>query len=196
MGYTLEDAYEEEGYDRLVASILEDNRGEIIERFVEERLAAYYVQNPTLHAEAAAVLAEGKAVLGVSPSAAIVFARSCVELVIRDLLLKPVIHGLVHDEDMGSLLTDLISLRGQRTEGRLFAILGIAGLPDLKAVKRPQKAVTVWEEHATLIKNRNSVVHEGKLVESDVAREALALAEYMLHKLYPQVRAYFVKRYD
>lgn len=76
MSYTREDADAEDGYDRLVDSILAEHSGIIIRQFVEERLAAFYLQNPNISQPAEAILREATMCLHTSRSASVVFAFS------------------------------------------------------------------------------------------------------------------------
>ncbi len=107
MSITPEEAWQEEAHDRMVEEILESHREDIIDEFVSERMASYYRNHPDLTAPAEAAIDEARDLLEVSPTASLVFSRSAIEITLRDVLLKPVAFGMVHDENAGSLMADL-----------------------------------------------------------------------------------------
>ena len=191
MSYTPEDAEREEGESRMIAAVLEDHRDLIVSAFIEERLASYYNHHPDLADSAERALSEAHRLLTSSPTAALVFAYASVEIGLQDLLLKPVVAGLVHNADMSDLLAALIDIRSSQTEKLLFAILHDIGLPNLRDHPLPSGRGPVWAAKKALQDLRNRVVHRGELVKSEEAVSALELANYIVKELYPQVRTYF-----
>ncbi len=104
MSITPEEAWQEEAYDRMVEEILESHKEDIIDEFVSERLASYYRNHPDLTVPTESAIKEARHLLEVSPTASLVFSRSAIEITLRDVLLKPVAFGMVHDEKAGSLI--------------------------------------------------------------------------------------------
>lgn len=193
MGYTPEDAEREAGEERLIAQVLDDHRDLIVAEFVEGRLASYFEEHPDVSQSAENALDEARRLFNLSTAAALVFAVSTVEIVIQDVLPKPVVSGLTHNPNLSDLLADLIDIRNRQTENVLFAILSETGMPSLKEQKMTSGRV-VWIEKKELQDLRNRVVHRGEAVSREYALRSLELAEYFLHTLYPEVRDYFTHR--
>lgn len=103
MGMTLEEAWREEAYEPMIEEVLETHRDEIVDEFLSNRIAEYYQNHPDLAQATTSTISEARSLLNVSPSASLVFSRSAIEIVLRDVLLKPLAFGMVHDEKAGSL---------------------------------------------------------------------------------------------
>ena len=149
---TLEEAQEEEAYAHMVEEILSSHKGEIIDEFIEshkdniidefisERMTAYYRHHPNLTAPADTAIGEAQKLIEISPAASLVFSRSAVEITLRDVLLKPVAFGMVHDENNGPLIAELV-IGSHNFTRSLFNVLEDYGL-DLKQVSHKK----LWEE--------------------------------------------------
>lgn len=193
MSYTLEDAEREAGEERLITQVLEDHRDVIVAEFVEDRLASYYEEHPDLAGPAEQAHAEARKIYDVSYSASLVFAFSSTEIVIQDLLLKPVVVGLTHNPDLSDLMAALINIRSQQTEKFLFYIMEEVGLPDIKEQKLPN-GHSIWKEKNIIQDIRNKILHRGTSATKEEAERALVLGKYFLCKLYPTVRGHFTQR--
>jgi len=124
---TLGDAWQEEAYDKMVAEILASHKEEIIDEFVSERMGSYYRSHPDLTVPAEAAIEEARNLIDVSPTASLVFSASAIEITLRDVLLKPVAFGMVHDENTGLLNADLV-VENNRFKTLLLTILEDYGL--------------------------------------------------------------------
>ena len=69
---------------------LGSNRDDIINEFVSERMASYYLNHPDLTSATQAALDEARSLLPINPTASLVFSRSATEIVLRDVLMKPI----------------------------------------------------------------------------------------------------------
>jgi hypothetical protein len=78
----------------------DDLYGEVINQFTSERLQSYYVENPRVIGRALWSLGEARSLLATHPSAALVLAVTAAEVGLKSGLLKPILHGLVHDDVM------------------------------------------------------------------------------------------------
>jgi hypothetical protein len=193
MGYTPEDAEREAGEDRMIAQVLEDHRDVIVAEFIEERLASYFEAHPDLSRTATNALDEARRLFVLSSAAALVFALSAVEIVIQDVLLKPVVVGLTHYPELGDLLAALVDIRNKQTENMLFGILDATGMPSLRKQTLPGGKI-VWDEKIELQKLRNRVIHHGDSVSKEHAARALELADYFLNTIFPEMREHFTQR--
>jgi len=164
--------------------------GEVVSRFTLERLQSYYVANPTVAARALWAYQQAAGFLGSHPEAALVFASIAAEVGLKAGLLKPILHGLVHDESLALIIAELVpEQRNQTFQKLLFAILREYGGLDLAAFKRPGTAKTLWEEMQDVQKRRNAVIHRGEAATSAEAQQALDIATVVVHTLFGQVVA-------
>ncbi len=186
MSITPEEAWQEEAYDRMVEEILESHREDIIDEFVSERMASYYRNHPDLTAPVEAAIDEAGDLLEVSPTASLVFSRSAIEITLRDVLLKPVAFGMVHDENAGSLMAELV-IGNHHFTRLLFSILEDYGL-DLKRITRQDVSKSLWEEMEDIKEIRNRVLHRGDKASKEQAKLSLEIAEILLRGLYPHLR--------
>ena len=186
MSMTPEDAWREEAYDQMVKEILESHREEIIDEFVSERMASYYRNNPDLAAAAESALAEARSLLSSNPTASLFFSRSATEIALRDVLLKPIAHGMVHDEHGGGLMVEL-AIRNQQFTKLLFGLLEQYGI-DLKARFRKGARKNIRAEIQETANTRNQILHGGTKASKEQAERSLEIAVILLDKLYPYLR--------
>ncbi len=186
MSMTPDEAWHEEAYDRMVDEILESHRDEIIDEFVFGRMVSYYQNNPNLTAAAESALVEACSLLKSSPTASLVFSRSATEIALRDVLLKPVAYGMVHDEIAGSLLVDL-AIRNQQFTKLLFSVLEYYGV-DLKSFTREGASNNIWAEIEEVAKTRNRILHRGEKASDEQANRSIDVATILLEKIYPDLR--------
>ena len=186
MSMTPYDAWREEAYDQMVNEILESHRDEIIDEFVFERMVSYYQNNPNLTAAAASALVEARSLLKSSPTASLVFSRSATEIALRDVLLKPLAYGMVHDEKAGSLMVEL-AIRNQQFIKLLFSVLEYYDV-DPKSLTREGASNNIWAEIQEISDTRNQILHHGEKASDEQASRSIDLASIVLDKLYPYLR--------
>ena len=186
MSYSYEDAMQDAAYDQVVEEILEDNKDQIIEEFVAERLGSYYTEHPDLDGPAKSALQEARVLLDFSSTASLVFSRSATEIAIRDVLLRPVIYGMVHDESTANIISELV-LGNRQFTGLLFSILEKHGV-DLKETTRPSSSDNLWKEIEEIKDLRNGIVHHGKKATREDAVVSLELAEIIIEGVFPHLR--------
>lgn len=186
MSDSYEDAMQEAAYDQMVEEILEDNKDQIIEEFVAERLRSYYKEHPDLDGPAKSALNEARDLLDVSSTASLLFSRSATEIAIRDVLLRPVVFGMVHDESTANVISELV-LGNQKFKRLLFSILETNGV-DLKKTTRPNSSVNLWNEMEEIKKLRNRIIHDGIKAKHEDAVVSLELAEIIIEGVFPHLR--------
>ncbi len=86
----------------LAKEFFEDNYEEAVRVFTTERLQSYYVQHPELAVPALNTLGYAQSLMPTYPQAALVFAVSATEIIVKDVFLRPIVSGLVHSEDLAS----------------------------------------------------------------------------------------------
>lgn len=186
MSTTLEDALEEEAYARMVDDVISAHKDDIISDFVSERMKSYYLNNPHLTAPAEAAIEEAYKLIDVSPTASLVFSSSAIEITLRDVLLKPIAAGMVHDEDTGPLIADLVIEHRHFTK-LLFNILENYGL-NLKQDTRPGSGKNLWSEMEEIKTLRNKILHQGEKATLEMATLSLEISVALLHRLFPHLR--------
>ena len=186
MGMTPDDAWREEAYDKMVEEILETHREDIIDEFLSDRMASYYRNHPELTTAAVSSINEARSLLNVSPTASLVFSRSAIEIALRDVLLKPVAFGMVHDGNTGSLMVELVIGHQQFTK-LLFSVLEEYDV-DLKKLVRKASTNNLWAEISEIVKIRNVILHDGKKATKEQAERSLEIAEILVGKLYPYLK--------
>jgi len=164
---------------------------EVIERFTEERLQSLYTAQPLLALPAVGSLKEAQALLDSHPTAALVFAAIAVEIGVRDVLLKPIVYGLVQSDSVASLVADLIAAhKADRVRKLLFRIFQEHIGLSLDTHSRPGARQTPWEEIQLVRGNRNDVLHRGITVEPAMAVSAIHTAAYILQGVFPSAMGF------
>ena len=203
MSWTPEDDEREKGYERLCQEIgpqwmeehghelYQEHYDEAVREFTAGRLKSYYVGHPGLAGPAISSLAEAKTLLPSHPRASLVIATTAIELAVKVVLLRPIVFGLVHIEDLAGLITDLtIQHTGmERFQNLMTAILAQFGGVDLKSFRRTGSSKTLWKEMEEVQKVRNGATHRGESIPPAKADLAFAVATTLLDDIFPQVLA-------
>lgn len=182
---TLEDIEREEAYGALVDQISK----EAIDLFTFERMRSYYLANPDVAVKTVAIFREAEALQSTSPSAALVLFTTSIELGLKVALLKPVVCGLVHNEAVADLISDLaVKQNGfDRFKPLLAKVLAQYGSIDFEAFTIEGHKRTMWEEIAVLQNARNGVVHRGEMCSSELAELAKDVATMIIGNYFVSV---------
>lgn len=186
MSMTWQDAAYEEGMDALYAEF----KPQAIEEFTEERLQSYYVANPNLAEAPNRFLALARQLISQSPTASFIFAAIAVEVGLKVVLLKPVVHGLVHSESIAEMIADMVvgSTRfDNKFRSLLFRILSEYGSIDLAQYKRSGSLRPLWEEIRAVQEQRNKIMHRADIVGEEESHQALSVASAVLDELFPSL---------
>lgn len=159
---------------------------EVIAKFTSERLQSYYVRNPRIAARALWALGEARSLRPLHPDACLVLAVAAAEAGLNSCLLKPILHGLVHDDAMAVVIAELVpERRNNKFRNLLFRILQEYGGIDLRTYKRAGIEKTLWEELQEIQKLRNAVVHRAEAIEPADAHKAAEVASLIVENLFP-----------
>lgn len=160
------------------AEIRESISAEAIEGFTSGRLRSYYIKNPSVAANVFAIYREARSVAPTSPTAALVLFTAAIEVALKTTVLKPVIYGLVHNESIADLVSDLVVKTNglDRFKDILSRIMGQYSDVDFDHYKLRGHAKTIWEEIAMVQTARNAVVHRAEPATEDVAALAKEIA--------------------
>jgi len=174
--------YQEEQYLEQVAE-------EGVDAFSRERLQAYYRENPNVAEKSLNALRTAEILVDVSASASLVFAAVSLELTIKNVILRPLVHGLVHNEALAGFVAQYaVGRRGTKWFDRLLQpLLRELADVDLSTYRREGQSVTLWEEVLRVTKFRNDVLHDGEAATSDQATTALDASATLLRTVFPAV---------
>lgn len=189
MSITPYEAEQEAAYEAFVDDVLRENRDIIIEDFTLDRLKSYYLKNNSLLKPALNAIEDAKKYINTNETASFVFSSIAIEVGLKSGMLKPIVYGLVHTEEVASLITDLaLSQTGlYRYKSLLFDILKQNGSVDLKTYKRKNSTKSLWEEIQSTQKKRNYVVHRGERAKQTDAEFALSIASEILNSILPKL---------
>jgi hypothetical protein len=178
-------------YDDFAKEVLEgrsDLHGLVIAQFVSERLHSYYVNTPRIVDRARWAFSQARQLLPTHPEASLVLAVTAAEVGLKSGLLKPILHGLVHDDAMAAVVAELMpEQRNDRFKNLLFGILREYGGIDLHSFRRNGMAKSLWQEIEEVQRVRNEIVHRAGSATLEDATRAAVIAELILTTLYPSV---------
>ena len=182
--------YEAEAYYEELYSEFFDRA---VEEYTADLLQIYYRAHPDIAQPALKALGEARSLLSISPSAAHVFASVATEVGLKSALLKPVVHGLVHNEAAAEVVADLTlrQYRFDRFQQLLLIVLAKYGGVDLTTFQRPSGSRPLWNEILSLQKCRDRIVHQAKFMDVEGASEAIAVAAAVLEIALPKVLAIY-----
>jgi hypothetical protein len=185
MSMTLQEAEYEEFMDQLY----EEHKEQAIEEFTTELLQSYYHSNTLLAKSAFETLKEARRLMKISTTATFLFSAIATEVALKETLLKPIVHGLVHTQSVASLVTDLVigHQSMDRYKDLLLQILREHGGVDLLSYKRSGSERNIWEEIKTVRTQRNRIVHEAQVASENEMILALEVASTVIETLFPSV---------
>jgi hypothetical protein len=168
---------------------MDELRAEAIAEFQQERLSSYYTEHPEVAQRAINTLKEAQALFdaGFIP-ASLVFAVSATEQALKNILLQPILYGVVHSELAAGLVASL-DVRLNRLPKLLFPIIADTANVDLLTYCRRDQPKTLWAEFKHLQGIRNGVLHGGEPVEQGDASTALMVGGAMLTDVCERVMA-------
>ena len=177
-----------EDFARDVLAGRDELYGEVINQFTLDRLQSYYLANPGVASRARWALDQATGFLAAHSEAALVFAAMAAEVVLKAGLLKPILHGLVHDESLALIIAELVpEQRNKAFQRLLFGILREYGGLDLGTFKRPGISKTLWDEMEFVQQRRNALIHRAEPVPQVDAQLAVDIARVLVHDLFGQV---------
>lgn len=183
MSYDASDATRDEMYERLSQELYQQHRDQAISEFTSERLRSYYVANTGVMRPAVDAISEGKRLLhGGHNAAALVFFVTAIEVLLKATLLKPVVHGLVHNEGLANIIVEqALGQTGFARYSGLLAKLFTELLDmDVTSIKIAGAPSGLLDECTALQRERNAIVHQGASAAEERARRGRRVAEAVL----------------
>jgi hypothetical protein len=173
MSYDEQDAAFDEMYEQIGRELYPDHKAQAISEFTAERLRSFYVSNPRVMRPAVDALQEGKFLYEANRhSAAVVFFVTAIELLLKATVLKPVVHGLIHNEGLANIVVQhaLCQTGFERYEKLLSQLYSeLAGI-ELKSIERIESKEKLLVECKSLQELRNKIIHQGATCGEEQAK--------------------------
>jgi hypothetical protein len=123
------DAYQEQ--------IDEENYEQAIYEFTAESLTSYYDKNPSIAEHTYKFFKKAEVLFPDHPEATFILAASAIEVGIKNIFVKPIVHGLIHNEYMAEYVTNVINYqKADPLRDLLFEILKQYGGINFKKYQR------------------------------------------------------------
>ena len=181
---TPDEAAMEDFYDRMSEEFYPDHKEQAIDEFIEERMHSYYLINPNVIQVPISCYYHGNQLLDISPSCALVMYTTAIELFLKSVLLKPVLFGMIHNENIANMIVDtstgqsgfsrynklLSTLCFHAADIKLNEIKGIDGKPILLEADEVQQI-------------RNRIVHQGYMATVEEMSKAKKIASLILSEV-------------
>ena len=180
---------EEARYEEWMDELYREHKKQAIEEFTDDRLKSFFVTHPLVAQPPVDILLEARQLVPNHVTAAQVLAAVAVEVGLKVALLKPVVHGLVNNETVADLVTDL-TLRHTRFDffhELLSQILVEHGGVDIEKHVRPGAMKSLWAEILEVQKCRDRIVHRADKATPEQADQAVAVGQTILEDLFPSV---------
>lgn len=181
MSWDPSDAYFEAMAEEEQERDLEEFRESLLEEFQEHLLSAYYLAHREIPQKALGLLNEARMTRAVSSAATLALASSSIELSVREVVLRPLVHGVIHQDAVADAVVGLVLGHSafERFKDLLFGILAqVAGI-DLRTYTRPGRSELLWSEIRDLRDKRNLILHHGESASPEHAARAVEVAEHV-----------------
>lgn len=181
MSMTEHEAAMEDFYDRMSEEFYPDHKEQAIDEFIEERMQSYYLTNPNIIQPAFDCYHHANKLLQVSPQCALIMYTTSIELFLKSVLLKPVLYGMIHNENIANMIVD--STTGQTGFSRYNKLLNSLCLHaaniNLNEIKGMEDK-PILKEAEDVQKIRNRVVHQGYMSTTEEMGKAKNIASLIL----------------
>lgn len=97
--------YEEIGPEWAVNHDLVESK-EAVGAFKNERLCSYFLKYPDVAERATESIRDARSILGTQPDHALILGVTAIELILRDVFLKPIVFGSVLDEPIAEFVAN------------------------------------------------------------------------------------------
>lgn len=184
MSMSEDEAAMEGFYDRMSKEFYPDHKEQAIDEFIEERMHSYYLINPNVIQAPISCYYHGNQLIQVSPSCALVMYTTAIELFLKSVLLKPVLFGMIHNENIANMIVD--STTGQSGFSRYNKMLSSLCFhaADIKLNEiKGMDGKPILEEAGEVQQIRNNIVHQGYMTTVDEMNKAKKIASLILSEV-------------
>lgn len=160
-----------------------------VEEFQTERLQSFYKDHLDLALKPINLWKEASSVLEKSPSAALVLAFASIEVGFKSIIVRPIISGLVHEESLASLVTEVF-IKGAKQDGVLkivHQVLKKYTSIDLEQIRLPHHDKPYRTDLNEAQELRNGVIHRGEACSKEDAERVIELADHLWNVIFVDV---------
>ena len=205
MGFESIDAEFEEYQDRLYEDFYDQYRNSghywedkykaieeyLAEEILPERLEAFYLRKSNIIQAPLDLLIEAKELYQLKRySASQVFAGAALEVTFKDVLLKPIVSGMIHNDTVAEIIIDIFSSHIREIDkfkGLLINVIKEVSGINLSEYKLENSKQTIWEQATEVRKQRNALLHKATPATSEEAELSLSVAAFVLEDLFPRI---------
>ena len=181
-------------YDEAMASDyaqehIAEIKSEGVDEFQQERLQEYYLNNKNLPQLIDQHLNKAKKLIDANFSeAGFVFSFVVVEIILKSIFLKPMLHGSFMDQYIADLVVEeILQARDSLIGKMLFHVLKCSVDFDVTSYKRSSVKITLWREITNVRKQRNGIIHRDEAVDLDKAKYAYGIAVHLNKIIFPKL---------
>ena len=187
------EAEQEAGYEQFVESLAKElyteHREQAIQEFVSERLKSYYKEHNDIAVGSLLFLRKAKELRESEPTSSLLLSSTATEVILKSVLLKPVVFGLVHTDSLAELVANMLVRQAgiDRFKELVFKVLEhhIDFGSGVSTYCRKDSNQPLWSERAHVQEIRNRISHRAEFCTDKDARLSLDVGTtfFMLTKL-------------
>ena len=177
MSYTEADAAMDAFYEQISQELYPEHKEQAIDEFIEERMHSYYLKYPNIIQAPIDSYLHANELLDISPRGALVMYTTAVELFLKSVLLKPVLFGMINNENVAELIVYYsVGQTGFNRYKKLLNSLCLCvaniELSDIQGTS----GKPILDEAAEIQEVRNRVLHQGYKASVDDMKKAKNIA--------------------
>jgi hypothetical protein len=177
---------------------IENIREETITEFTFEKLRSYYLDHPDIYIPVGRRLDAAKHLETINAAASLIFSLSASEVCLKNLILRPMVYGFVHQTYIAQVIADLaVSHMGwDRFRDLLESILRDKLGIDLGKAHISGTSQSLWEEFNRLVKIRNGILHRAEDTTAQEEITGLGIANELACNIFPSLLENFALKID
>jgi hypothetical protein len=184
MSYDESDAMADAFYDRIYEEFYPEHKEQAIDEFIEERMQSFFLKNPHIIEAPMVSYRHANNLVQVSPRSALVMYTTAIELFLKVVLLKPVLYGMVHNENVAELIiSSTIGQTGFSRYNKLLSGLCLHAANIELSNIRGINGKSILSEAEEVQRIRNKVVHQGYVCTVNEMGLAKNIASLILTKV-------------
>ena len=184
MSYDEQDAALDDFYDQMSKELYSEHKEQAIDEFIEMRMRSYFLMHPEIINTPMECFRHATECSDISPRSAVVLFTTAMELYLKSVLLKPVLYGMIHNENVAALIVETTTKQsGLSRYNKLLTLLcnQAAGvnLSDIDQLDWKSRFAEVEETQSV----RNRIVHQGYQATQHEAEKARNVAVNILTRM-------------
>lgn len=167
----------------------EEMRTEAIDDFQKERLQEYYLYNKNLAQIIDNHLNKAKKMIDAGFfDAGFIFSFLAIEIILKDVFLKPILHGSFMKQYVADLIVEeILCTKYSSIRKILFHVLKCLASFNFETYKRPRTKTTLWNEIMNIRSQRNKIIHRGESIALSEARYSHRIGTHLSKVIFPKI---------